>query len=146
MAPIFGIEYPDPEKEELRKKNQKAVERIWEESGKAELSRLQTEVADCFLGSWTFSIGETRVGSASSSLLMVFVNLSWPSVCTMRPIHTKPIRKSFDDSIQHCSRNCCGSSLQSADKGKTMCHLSQPPYPIALSISGAEKGNAMCVI
>ena len=54
MAPMFGIEYPDPEKDKLRKKNQKALEKLYEESGKAELTRLQTELADCFLGSWDF--------------------------------------------------------------------------------------------
>jgi hypothetical protein len=58
MAPMFGIEYPDPEKVEQQKREKQALEKVYEESGQADLNRLQTELADCFLSSWTFAIGE----------------------------------------------------------------------------------------
>jgi len=65
---MFGIEYPDPDKVEQEKKKQQALERDYEESGKAELTKLQTELADCFLSSWTFAMGEPGSPVSSASL------------------------------------------------------------------------------
>lgn len=77
MAPKFGIEYPDPQKLEEDKKKQKALEKNYEESGKAELTRLQTELADCFLGSWTFAVAGTAVGLAFSYQRKTYLPLGY---------------------------------------------------------------------
>jgi len=74
---MFGIEYPDPDKVEQEKKKQQALERDYEESGKAELTKLQTELADCFLSSWTFAMAGTAVGLAFSYQRKTYLPLGY---------------------------------------------------------------------